>query len=293
MFSLIIPVYNEESAAADTITRAEDALKKIGAPFEILVINDGSTDSTAKNIYALASESIHILHHSENTGYSASIKTGIRKSTGELVAITDADGTYPVEELPSMLAHLKASQTDMIVGARTKKAVHIPLIRRPAKAFIALLATILVGKKIPDLNSGLRIFTRELAEEFWHLYPQRFSFTMTITLAALTNDYRVEYYPIEYGKRVGSSTLSSGFNGVKNFANFIGLIVRITTYFRPLRFFTIPSVLLFFGGLGLMIFTIITQKNISDAGLLLFVTGLQIGLFGLLADMVVRNRRRG
>lgn len=290
MLSLVIPVYNEEKAIADTIDRALQALAPL-QEYEVVVVNDGSTDGTAKYLETVK-DKVTVLHHTTNTGYSASIKTGIRKAKGSILAITDADGTYPIEELPNMVQALRENDVDMVVGARTKKGVQIPLSRRPAKAFINLLANILVGQKIPDLNSGLRVFTRELVEEFWHLYPQRFSFTITITLAALTNGYQVLFHPIEYRKRIGSSSLSSGFNGIKNFVNFMSLIVRIVTYFRPMRFFALPSAALTISGLGLIIYTIKTENNISDAGLLLLMTGLQIGLFGVLADIMVKHRHQ-
>ncbi|MCK5017162.1 MAG: glycosyltransferase family 2 protein [Candidatus Peribacteraceae bacterium] len=292
MLSIIVPVYNEENAVKQTVDRLTLTLSKEINDWEIILINDGSTDGTKNILDNIASKNILVLHNIQNIGYSSSIKRGIKKASGQLLAITDADGTYPVEELPAMLKQMNESKVDMIVGARTKKKVHIPFVRKPAKVIIAILANFLVGEKIPDINSGLRIFTRELAEKFWHLYPQRFSFTITITLAALTNSYQVEFYPIEYSKRIGKSTLSSGTNGLKNFFSFIGLIIRITTYFRPLKFFTIPSLILSIGGVALMICTITTQQNISDSGMLLFVTGLQIGIFGLLADNIARNGQR-
>ena len=178
----------------------------------------------------------------------------------------------------------------MVVGARTKKGVQIPLIRRPAKWVVNMLANTLAGIRIPDLNSGMRVFSRPLAERFMHLYPQRFSFTITITLAALTNDYIVRYVPIDYRKRTGKSTMGSGINGLKNFVNFLGLIVRIITYFRPLKFFIWPSIFLMILGIGVISYTLYTDLNISDSGMLMLLSGLQIGLFGLLAEVVIRQR---
>jgi glycosyltransferase involved in cell wall biosynthesis len=289
MFSLLIPVFNEEGAVEATIRRAYDALKAMGEPFEILVINDGSTDGTAKVLKNLKNLShVQVIERPENVGYSAALKLGIRSSTGEVIGITDADGTYPVEKLPDMLKEMKEKKVDMVVGARN--TTNIPFIRKPAKAIVNGLANTLVGKRIPDLNSGLRVFTRELAERFMPLYPQRFSFTITITLAAFTNDYTVRYVPIEYGKRIGKSSLSAGFNGLRTFSNFLSLIVRIIVYFRPLKFFAIPALLLLLSGTGFLMDTAIYEHNISDTGLLLFLSGLQIGLFGLLAEVVVRSR---
>tara|TARA_Y100000310_G_scaffold336733_1_gene422065 strand:+ start:217 stop:1098 length:882 start_codon:yes stop_codon:yes gene_type:complete len=292
MFTLLIPVFNEEQSIEQTVLSAKSTLEKLNEDFEIVAINDGSTDRTAEILAGLSIPEIKIVNHKQNRGYGASMKTGIRHSQGDVIGTTDADGTYPIEQLVPMLQIMREKEADMIVGARTKKGVRIPLIRRPAKAIVNRLANTLVGMKIPDNNSGLRIFTRELAEKYMHLYPQGFSFTITITLASLTNDHIVEYYPIDYFKRQGKSSMSSGINGVKHFLNFLGLIVRIMTYFRPMRFFLWPSAVLMLMGVGTIIRTIQLDSNISDAGMLLLLTGLQIGLFGLLAEVVVRHSQK-
>lgn len=290
MFSLLIPVFNEEEVIEQTLRDAHAALQNIGDAFEIVVMNDGSTDRTGAILKQISIPGLRVITHPTNKGYGASMKTGIRHAKGNLIGTVDADGTYPIKEFPMLLEHMNNAQADMIVGARTKQGVQIPLIRRPAKWIVSLLANTLTGIDIPDLNSGMRIFTRELAERFMHLYPQKFSFTITITLAALTNDYIVVYHPIDYFKRIGKSTLSSGFNGIKNFVNFLGLIIRIVTYFRPLKFFAWPSLLLTILGIGIILQTLLIDRNISDAGLLLLLTGIQIGFFGLLAEAIVRNR---
>lgn len=290
MISLIIPVYNEENAIEGTILGAREHLQKTGEEFEILIVNDGSTDDTTTKIHHCIGGPVRVVSHPRNRGYGASMKTGIRHAKGDLLATVDADGTYPLAAFPKLITVLREKQVDMVVGARTKKGVQIPLIRRPAKWIVNTLANILTGMRIPDLNSGMRVFTRELAERFMHLYPQKFSFTITLSLAALTNDYLVEYVPIDYHKRIGNSSLSQGMNGVRNFLNFLGLIVRITTYFRPLKFFALPSVFLLGIGTITILYTLKTATNISDSGLLLLLTGLQIGLFGLLAEVVARHR---
>lgn len=290
MLSVLIPTFNEQHAIEDTVRRVQQACSSKGEAYEILVVDDGSTDRTPDILRSLTFPELRIITHPKNRGYGASMKTGIRKARGDIIATTDADGTYPLEELPNLLKIFREKKADMVVGARTKQGVQIPLIRKPAKWIVGWLANTLVGQRIPDLNSGMRLFRKSLAEEFFHLYPRRFSFTITITLAALTNDYAVEFVPIDYHKRIGKSTLSTGVNGCKNFVNFLGLVIRIITYFCPLKFFAWPSMLLLLTGTVTILFTLWTSANISDAGLLLLLTGLQIGLFGLLADIVVRNR---
>ncbi len=291
MFTLLIPVFNEEQSIEQTLSAALATLEKLGEEFEIVVINDGSSDRTAEILASLDIQQMKVITHPRNRGYGASMKTGIRHSRGEVIGTTDADGTYPIEQLTPMLQILQEKEVDMVVGARTNKK-QIPLIRRPAKAIVNALANSLVGMKIPDTNSGLRVFRRDLAERYMHLYPQGFSFTMTITLASLTNDHLVEFYPIDYFKRQGKSSMSSGLNGPKHFLNFLGLVVRIMMYFRPIKFFLLPSILLLAAGIGTIVHTITTSNNISDAGMLLLLTGLQVGLFGLLAEVVVRHSHK-
>lgn len=290
MISILIPAFNEEQSIETTVTTLHRILTEAREEFEILVINDGSTDGTAAILKRLSLPGFRAIHSSQNNGYSFSLKTGIRHSKGDLIGMVDADGTYPITEFPKLLSRMRETEADMVVGARTKKGVEIPMLRRPGKAIINALARNLTGMRIPDLNSGMRIFTRTLAVRFLPLYPQRFSFTITITLAALTNGYIVEYVPIEYFKRTGKSSLSSGMNGIKNFMNFLSLIIRIVTSFRPLRFFIWPGVLLVGTGIAVMCYTVFTQANVSDTGLLLFLSGLQIGLFGVLGEAIIRNR---
>lgn len=292
MISLLIPVFNEKEAIEETIATAHEVFTKMGKPFEILIINDGSTDGTDRILATTTHpENVQVISHPENRGYGASMKTGIRRAKGDFIAITDADGTYPIADFPKLLKTMQDSDADMVIGARTKKGVQIPLVRRPAKWMVNKLVNWVAGTRVPDNNSGMRIFKRDLALEFMHLYPQGFSFTITITLAALTSDYLVTYVPIDYFKRKGSSSLSSGLNGLKNFLFFIGLVIRITTYFRPLKFFIWPAIILLLGGIGYELYTLIYESNISDAGMLLTLTGLQIGLFGMLAEVVVRQGR--
>jgi glycosyltransferase involved in cell wall biosynthesis len=290
MFSLLIPAFNEGHSIQDTVLTAHRILTEAGEEFEIAVIDDGSHDHTSDILKQISLPNIRVLRHPHNRGYSASLKTGIRHTKGEIIGIVDADGTYPLTDFPLLLKAMHEREADMVVGARSKKGVKIPLIRRPAKYIVNMLARFLTGMRIPDLNSGMRIFSRPLAERFMSLYPQRFSFTITITLAALTNDYHVEYVPIHYFKRNGKSTLSSGTNGFKNFFLFLSLILRMIIHFRPLKVFLWPATILIVSGLGLTLSTIIINHDIFDSGILLIVSGLQIFLFGLLAEAVVRSR---
>ena len=155
-FSLIIPVYNEEKGIEDTLTALNPFLDE--KSFEVIIVDDGSSDNTSSILSAF--EKIRLITHDKNRGYGAALKTGIKNSFGEVICITDADGTYPVNKIFDFVNILTDENLDMVVGARTGDNVKIPLIRKPAKWFIGKLANYVTGKKIPDINSGLRVFKK-------------------------------------------------------------------------------------------------------------------------------------
>jgi len=183
------------------------------------------------------------------------------------------------------LEHIDAG-AEMVVGARRGQDVHIPLIRRPAKAFLRLLASFLAGTKIPDLNSGLRAFRRELVMSYRPILPQGFSFTTTITLASLTNNHRVDYIDINYAHRSGNSKIRP----IRDTLGFLSLIVRTVMYFNPLKvFYPVTAVI----GLLFAVSMIydLTEKNLGDKTVLLFVAFVQVLSVGLLADLIEKRSR--
>lgn len=287
MVSVVIPVYNEATAVGGTLARLRTALAASGMTAEIIAVDDGSTDATPEILGQTAG--LRVIRHPENRGYGAALKTGIRAATGEIIGIVDADGSYPAEEFPRLLTALTEG-TDMAIGVRTGRGPAFPLLRRPGKAIVSLLAAFLVGRSIPDINSGMRVMRRELVERFFRLFPDGFSFTTTLTLAALTNRVGVTWIPIPYAPRQGTSVLTFRRGLLQEFPNFLALIVRMVTYFRPLRFFAVPSLLFLLLGVANLTRTLVVDRNITDASLLLIVVGIQIGLMGLVADLVVRSR---
>lgn len=278
--SIIIPIYNEQSVVIDTIER----IKIVVPDSEIIVINDGSSDDTYKILKTI--NNIKIINHPYNLGYGASLKDGINMATCKWIIITDADGTYPIKDIPKLVKY--SDSYDMVVGARTGSKVHIPFFRRPAKWIIKVLASFLVGKKIPDINSGLRVFQKEKALEFMNLYPSGFSFTTTITLSFFTNDYTIKYIPINYFKRTGKSTI----HPLKDFTGFITLIFRIIIFFRPLKFFIVPSMILMTIGIVHGMYQILTlPTGLGQLPVISILAGLQIIFLGILADLIVKGRK--
>ena len=282
--SAIIPAYNEEKIIKQTIEGLKKELAKLDLNCEIIVVDDGSTDKTKEILEKI--KGIKLINHPENRGYGAALKTGIKQSQSELILIIDADGTYPSESIPELIKHI--SDYDMVTGARTGKRAKIPLIRKPAKWTINKLANYLSGTKIPDLNSGLRIIKRPLLEKFILILPDGFSFTTTITLAALTNGHRVKYIPIDYHKRIGKSKIRP----IRDTLNFFQLIIRTVLYFDPLKIFIPLSAILFLLGLAVFIYSYSFAPEVLDTTTAIFIiSSMQILAVGLIADLVVKTRK--
>ncbi len=282
--SVVIPVYNEQRAVSSTINTIKEVMSKSGQRYEIIAVNDGSKDRSRLILEKI--RGIKVINHPYNLGYGASLKTGIRAAKGTHILITDADGTYPIRDIPALLKHM--NHFDMVVGARTGKLVKIPLLRKPAKAFLNMMANFLTNKRIPDLNSGFRIFKKEIAEKFFNLFPAGFSFTTTITLACLTNGYTVKYIPINYYRRQGKSTIHP-FN---DFVGFIALMMRVTTYFKPFKFFFTISAALFILSVIIYFYSVLALHRLMDVTVIIvFLASLQIFLFGLIADLIVKGRK--
>lgn len=282
-FSIIVPAFNEQESIIDVIDRIKESWRNCGYPYEIIIVDDCSTDKT----FELAvSQEVRVLQHSSNRGYGASLKTGIKESMYDWIMITDGDGTYPLEQTPSFLEFIP--EYDMVVGARIGKNTNIPFIRKPAKWFLRLLASFIAGIKIPDLNSGLRIFRKDLSLEFSYLYPNGFSYTSTITMAFLTHGYNVKYIPINYYKRKGQSSIRP-----YDFVGFNKLLVKLTLFFKPIKLFSVISGFLFLLALFVLFFSKYYLGQVMDiTTIVIMLSSLQIFLFGLLAELIVRLREQ-
>lgn len=292
MFSLIIPAFNEEGAILQTLEQAHKALNKCKGDYEIIVVNDGSSDNTGELLNQVSHPSVSVVNHNTNRGNGASIKTGIRHAKGEILATVDADGTYPIDRFPDLFKAMQKEHVDMIVGSRKISPQTASIHNRIGKWILTRLAVHLTRMKIPDINSGMRIMDRSLVERFVHLFPDGFSSHITITLASLTNGYNVTFVPIEYYERIGKSKLSTGMCGPLHFVHFLTIIGRIILYFRPMRFFVAPSILLCALSLITFIFGITTQSQLASLGLIFLIAGIQLACFGVLADMIARYSQK-
>jgi glycosyltransferase involved in cell wall biosynthesis len=291
--SVVIPVFNEEGGVITQIETIKAVLNSHGMVYEIIAVDDGSSDRSAEEAVQCG---VRVMQHPVNRGYGASLKTGINAAAYDIIVIIDADGTYPADEIPNLVALLE--NADMTVGARIGDQVHIPLVRRPAKWVLRKLAARIAEKHIPDLNSGLRAFRRDCVKQYFSVLSDRFSFTTTSTLALLADNYHVIYHPINYYPRVGKSKIVP-----RHFMDFMILIFRMTMLFQPLKVFIPLSFTFGFMGLLKLIFDVVTvfprthsfdwsvlyQPAISTSAILLLLVGFQLLLIGMVADGVIRR----
>lgn len=279
--TIVVPAYNEAKAIGQTIASLKAMLEKSGIDGAILIVDDGSSDGTGD---AAIAAGVEVIKLEENSGYGYALKTGIANSSSKFVAIIDADGTYPAEKIPEMMALCQTA--DMVVGDRGGAMKNVPLIRRGPKWVLNTLANMLARRKIPDLNSGLRVFKRASLERFVQLLPDGFSFTTTITLSMICSNLRVLYTPIHYAKRVGQSSMRP-----TAFFTFILLVLRIIVFFQPLRVFLPLGAIFFVLGLAKAIYDI-TKMNLSESAIFGILGAMMIWSLGLIADMISRLHLR-
>ena len=285
MISIIIPMYNEEEAIGDDLDTIAQTMRGSDIPWEIIVVDDGSTDASPEIVRQR--EGVRLIQHSHNRGTGAARTTGLHHARGDVIVMTDGDGTYPNHDIPKLLAYI--GDYDMVIGARKAEAGSLRWLRSPAKLFIRLLASYLTGVKIPDVNSGLRVFKKSIAERFLDILPTTHSWVGTQTVAFLSEGYAVKFVPIDYYKRKGKSS----FHPIADTYNYLSLVVRTIMYFNPLKVFLPVALALIVVGAIKLVRDIIYYRGFYVPGvtLMLILTAIQVGAIGLLADLIVKRAR--
>jgi glycosyltransferase involved in cell wall biosynthesis len=283
--TVIVPVFNEEAAIEKTIN--ELVLFSKSKEWEILVVNDGSTDNTVSILEKFPE--IRVISHPYNKGYGAALKTGIKNSATNLICFYDADGQHSPVQIINLLDNF--GSYDMLVGERGKDS-HREWVRRPGKWLLYRVANFLTGVKIPDLNSGLRLIKREIILRLLHLFPDGFSFSTTSTIAFLNLGLNLGYYPITTKKRIGKSTLKQ----IKHGSNVLLLILRLIVLFNPLKVFIPVSFFLISVGMIYEVYQGVIILGFEKARLIpgaffLIITGVVIFFFGLVVDQISEMRK--
>ena len=275
--SVIIPVYNE----AETVAEIVKKITGLYPEFEVIVINDGSTDETgarAKEAGAL------VYSHPYNIGNGAAIKSGIRIASGDILVFMDGDGQHDPKDLAAMLEFFP--DYDMVVGARPK-GHQASLWRAAGNRMYNGFASYVAKFPIQDLTSGFRAVKAEIARSFIYLLPNTYSYPTTITLGVLRSGRSVKYIPIHSRNR------SSGKSKVKLFRDgirFFMIITKICALYSPLRVFLPISLLMFLLGLGYYTFTLIMWQRFTNMSALLFTTSILVFMLGLISEQIAQMR---
>jgi glycosyltransferase involved in cell wall biosynthesis len=288
--TIVLPCYNEQDHVLREIERISVAMDKSGIPYELLAIDDASTDGTLDRLRSAEQDFpyLRVIHFPRNGGSGTVRRIGTQQAQGDIVVWTDADLTYPNERIPEFIAMLDEDPgIDQVVGARTSEEGSLKVFRVPAKWFVRKLAERLTNAQIPDLNSGFRAFRKQVALPYLRLLPPGFSCVTTITLAFLSNEHEVRYVPIEYAKRAGRSK----FHFFSDAYKYLLQVLRMVMYFNPLKVLMPPALFLLGLGVAKGIYDLFAHHlHIANDTLLIFVTGLILGSMALLADLIVRSR---
>lgn len=289
--TVVLPCYNEQDHLQQEIDRITVAMRASGYSWELLAIDDKSTDGTLALLEANDPHhpEMRVLAFPRNGGSGTARRIGTREARGRIVVWTDADMTYPNERIPEFVKYLDDNpHSDQVVGARTSEQGTHKFLRVPAKWVIRKIAEVLAGTKIPDLNSGLRAFRRQVSLPYLRLLPPGFSCVTTLTLSFLSNQHEVDYLPIDYAQRAGSSK----FHFVKDAYRYILQVLRMVMYFNPIKVLMPIALWLLAIGFVKAIVDLVRLRpvGIATSTLLLLIGGLLIAAIALLADLIVRSR---
>lgn len=288
--TIVLPCYNEQDHVIAEVDRICAAMDTSGYGYELLAVDDASSDDTLLRLRDAEARYPHleVVSFGHNGGSGTVRRIGSQRARGEVVVWTDADMSYPNDRIPELVAILdKDPGIDQVVGARRQEAGTHRLLRVPTKWFIRKIAEMLTNTRIPDLNSGLRAFRREVSLPYLRLLPPGFSCVTTITLAFLSNQHRVHYVPIDYAKRAGTSK----FHFAKDAYRYILQVLRMVMYFNPLKVLMPIALGLLAIGAVKFGYDMVTEFGyIRNNTIMVFLSGLMIGSMGLLADLIVRSR---
>jgi len=281
--SIILPVYNEAAHLEQEVDRVRAAMDASPYSYEIIVVDDGSSDNSAE--VAARIPNIRFLRFLQNRGSGSARKAGTYAANGRVTVWTDVDMTYPNDMIPQLVKELEGY--DQVVGARTTEEGTHKWARVPAKWLIRKIAEWLTKSRIPDLNSGLRAFRRDVSLPYLRLLPAGFSCVTTITIAFLSNQHDIKYVETSYAKRAGVSK----FHFVNDAYRYILQVLRMVMYFDPLKVLMPPALWMIFIGLVKAVVDMFRHPFYFPAStVLLIVSGIMIASLALLSDLVVRSR---
>ena len=283
MISVVIPAYNEEDAIGETINEINRVMSEnnLGDGCEIIVVNDGSTDNTRQ--IAIQSGAT-VLDNSQNMGYGYSLKQGIMYAKNKTIIITDADTTYPFSYIPKMIKE-KEKGIDLVVGARTGMNYTRPIIKNILRKLLKRFVEFVSGKKVRDINSGLRIFDKETVMKFFPRLCNAFSFTTSQTLAYLMNNLKISYVDVPYSSRKGKSKIRL----LRDSAKSVKYVLEAGIYYNPLKIFTILTITCILLSVICFVFSHCTK---TIGGHILGIIGLGLSIITLTLGIFLTLHRK-
>ena len=283
--SFVVPAYNEEAAIPIVLQALRDVAKEQGLEAEYIVVDDGSTDQTAA---VAASHGARVISIAMNVGYGTALKRGIEAAAHSRIVITDADGSYPMEYVPELLRRLE--RFDLVIGRRTGTLYYRSLLTYPFRLAYLLLVWFVVGRRVPDPNSGFRAFRREAVQEFLPVMCAGFSFSTSMTTLFLLSSRTVDYVPIPYHRRIGKSKIRF----VRDMLRTGQILCSVILLYNPIKLFVLVA-----GASGLIGVGLVGAGLVMGGRLGLWLPGVLFILFsgvffcfGLLADLMANSRRR-
>jgi glycosyltransferase involved in cell wall biosynthesis len=279
--SIILPAFQEEQGISPLLDRIGAVMEPLGRSWEVLVIDDGSTDETA----ARARErGARVVSHPYNIGNGAAVKSGIREARGRVIVTMDADGQHDPADIPRLLEHVRTH--DMVVGARTKESetsIHRDLANKVYNGF----ASYVCNRRIEDLTSGFRAVKARAARAFLYLLPNTYSYPTTLTLSIVRSGRSLKYVPVKTSRRVGRSKIKLLRDGVR----FFMIILKIATLFSPMKVFLPVSALMFASGLGYGLLRIIyLDGRYGPTSAMLMTMAVVVFMVGLVSEQVAQLR---
>jgi glycosyltransferase involved in cell wall biosynthesis len=274
--SVILPVYNEEEAIAETLSSVVRECEGLGIPYEVIVVDDGSSDSTPEKVRNFA---VRLIRHPYNIGNGAAIKRGIRAARNDVIIFLDADGQHDAKDFRQFIELIR--HYDMVVGARDKES-DTEKHRDFANSIYNFLASYISGRRVLDLTSGYRAIRRPIADQLVYLLPNTFSYPSTLTLSMHRAGYSIAYTPVQVRRRKGKSKISLLRDGFR----FLVIILRLAVFFAPLKIFLPISILLAIAGVVLYFERYLATGAFSPGAILLMLGALIIFVLSMLSEQI-------
>jgi glycosyltransferase involved in cell wall biosynthesis len=271
MITVVVPACDEAGTIGATVGSIRAALAAPASDAEVLVVDDGSSDATGA---LAAAGGARVLRHAQTLGYGRSIKDGVAAARFDTIVICDGDGTYDIAAIPALLDRFGAG-FDMVVAARRRPAgwsQRESRLKLAGRWALRALVEFTTGQRIPDVNSGLRVFTRSKMTPHAPFLSDGFSFTTSITVCFLMTRLAVSYLPADYRPRRRGSKVRLVRDSLRTLQG----VTQVLLVYNPLKIFLLVVGAIAAVGVGCLV-----------AGGLGWTPGATLALISLLTALVV------